>query len=360
MPGGEDQFDRFHVLSPEFSGKTKTDRFNPRTIGDKKRPGQLHLPVESDPAANRGGEGAAVVVDGSGSQPAGLYFNNPASGSFERVQTATGGTAVAPFLVEDTDGTDRFRVNDGGPTEVVAGDLRLPTGSALEDGTGAERVTVNSADTELRAGSGVVSLPSDDLQLPTGGEIQDGAGTPRVGLRSIDTQVLDEAGRVGFEMSNGFANALRAYSDQPFRVRDREGSFKAIEYQTAASAPGDLELTNADLITAGRSIRPRPDTGREYTPAGADIPDDSVATFNTAGRNLGIIVAIGVYGVFACTFDSLDIFHASNEINDADSSEPLGGTTGPDGNLNLANNDNTLEVENRTGEEKDVAIYFYG
>jgi len=73
MPGGEDQYDRLHVLSPEFSGKRKTDRFNPRKLGDNKAPEFLRVPVVDDTSSLEPDEGALAYVTGSGGQTAGLY-----------------------------------------------------------------------------------------------------------------------------------------------------------------------------------------------------------------------------------------------------------------------------------------------
>jgi hypothetical protein len=73
MPGGEDQYDRFHTLDPQFSGKTKTSRLSPRKVGDDKAPEYLRVPVVDSTDSLEPDEGTLAYVTGTGTQTAGLY-----------------------------------------------------------------------------------------------------------------------------------------------------------------------------------------------------------------------------------------------------------------------------------------------
>jgi hypothetical protein len=89
MPGGEDQYDRLHVLSPDFAGKRKTDRFNPRKLGDNKAPLFLRIPVVDSTDELRDGEGQIAYLTGDGPDSQGLYFRSDTSWT-----QATGGSGA--------------------------------------------------------------------------------------------------------------------------------------------------------------------------------------------------------------------------------------------------------------------------
>lgn len=102
--------------------------------------------------------------------------------------------------------TEYFRINAGGPIEVMGTDLRLNTGQSIEDGS----------------------------------------GNRRFGLQSTGSIIRTETGGAGQKIAD---DGLWHYADngKPFIVYDNEGSFYGIRYTTSASSPGTLELTNADL-----------------------------------------------------------------------------------------------------------------
>jgi hypothetical protein len=100
-----------------------------------------------------------------------------------------------------------------------------------------------------------VSLPSDDLQLPTGGEIQDGSGTARVETKGFVTEVNDNTGDTRLEAFGGGSVRLTALSGKAVRIRDGQGGFNAVQYASEASAPGTLELVNANLGMDAREIQ---------------------------------------------------------------------------------------------------------
>lgn len=101
MPGGEDQFDRLHVLSPEFSGKRKTSRFNPRKLGDNKPPEFLRLPVVDDTDTLAADVGQVAYATGDGPDAEGLYFRSDTGWT-----QATGGSGAptdAEYVVLSSD-----------------------------------------------------------------------------------------------------------------------------------------------------------------------------------------------------------------------------------------------------------------
>lgn len=95
---------------------------------------------------------------------------------------------------------------------------------------------------------------NSDLRLDTGEAIEDGDGNRRFDILSDRTEV--------FAPGEDFDNQLTLRSDSESRIRtsegfylfDRNGVFRALEYETSSSAPGTLELTNAELDLNGNDI----------------------------------------------------------------------------------------------------------
>jgi len=101
MPGGEDQFDRLHVLSPDFSGKRKTDRFSPRKLGDNKAPVFLRIPVADSLNELRTTEGQIAYVTGDGADDQGLYFRTDTD--WTEAGGGTGAPTDASYVVLSSD-----------------------------------------------------------------------------------------------------------------------------------------------------------------------------------------------------------------------------------------------------------------
>jgi len=97
MPGGEDQYDRLHVLSPDFAGKRKTDRFNPRKLGDNKAPLFLRIPVVDSTDELRDGEGQIAYLTGDGPDSQGLYFRSDTA--WTRATGGSGAPTDASYVV---------------------------------------------------------------------------------------------------------------------------------------------------------------------------------------------------------------------------------------------------------------------
>jgi hypothetical protein len=91
------------------------------------------------------------------------------------------------------------------------------------------------------------SRASANLRLATGQAIEDGSGTARVALNSNGTSLSDSNGVVKVSLFDDNALQLNAYSGDQVKIRDREGDYDAVTYFTSSTAPGTLELTNANL-----------------------------------------------------------------------------------------------------------------
>jgi hypothetical protein len=102
---------------------------------------------------------------------------------------------------------------------------------------------------EFRASLYDFSNNPADLRLNTGQAIEDGSGTSRLRALSDSTIIDDDAGSFQFLASSTDGPQIKAptATNYGFRLRDAQGSFTAVQYTTSASAPGTLELTNANL-----------------------------------------------------------------------------------------------------------------
>lgn len=129
--------------------------------------------------------------------------------------------------------------------ETVASDLSAVYGSPVDLGGAALE----------DSGRGYVEVASgDDLRLATGQSIEDGSGQDRFDMLGVRTGVFDSDGKVAILLAGGTGNVYRSYPDTPYRIRDQEGSFSAVEYATSASPPGTFELIGAVLdFGAGQS-----------------------------------------------------------------------------------------------------------
>jgi len=86
-----------------------------------------------------------------------------------------------------------------------------------------------------------------NLRLATGQSIEDESGTERITIRSNDTQINDENGQLSFQADATTSNTIYSRNGNPVRVFDSNGGFPAVKYLSSSSAPGTLELTNADI-----------------------------------------------------------------------------------------------------------------
>ena len=98
-----------------------------------------------------------------------------------------------------------------------------------------------------------LSISPANLRLDTGQDIEDGDGSRRFRLSSFGTVMFTPDNLVAFQGSTDNIEA-NAHANKDFRIFDREGTFQALRYTTSASAPGTLELTNADLDMDGQDL----------------------------------------------------------------------------------------------------------
>lgn len=91
------------------------------------------------------------------------------------------------------------------------------------------------------------------------------------------------------------------------------------------------------------------------------IPDNDVATVDSEAFSTVFINAIAAgrgVGQFTTSFDGISTLNATNITNQGNT--VLDGTTGPDGTLNVAVDDNTLYLENRFGQETEYSTFQLG
>jgi hypothetical protein len=91
---------------------------------------------------------------------------------------------------------------------------------------------------------------------------------------------------------------------------------------------------------------------------GREIADDDVASIDVGSETIlfvtGKSTGAGV-GIYFMGFNTLLTVQQSGSTTNQGSTT-LTGTTGPDGSLNIARDNNTLLLENRTGESEGYYI----
>lgn len=208
--------------------------------------------------------GAETIVDMG-------VTSSPVAGTEQSLSIAIGGADIFKTYAE-ADGAGGIQNQR---TEVLSGDLRVPTGNVLEDESGTSRLQLNSADTSLRYESGNAAITANsnsglfiygrggpidmspvsaDLRLATGQAIEDGGGTERLLFSGGYTALKDETGVDMLVADDGFGTSIKSKSDTPIIFRDLQGDFDAVKYITSGTAPGMLELTNATLEVSAAQI----------------------------------------------------------------------------------------------------------
>ena len=140
---------------------------------------------------------------GAGAIGLGALSLAPAASKLTITDTGIEGSTGLDFL---DSGSQYFKINEGGPVEVTGTDLRLPTGNAIEDGSGNSRLTVGDK-----------------------------------------TRLHDEVGNIVLQAWDSAHIRIQTRQGQPLEIRDSYGSFDAVSYLPSSSAPGTLELTKANL-----------------------------------------------------------------------------------------------------------------
>jgi len=92
----------------------------------------------------------------------------------------------------------------------------------------------------------------DDIRLPTGQAIEDGGGNRRFRLGTSETEIINESGDGSPSISlSSSTGTIEASVTSSWTIRDANGAFDGVQYITASSAPGTLQLSNADLDIPG-------------------------------------------------------------------------------------------------------------
>jgi len=229
---------------------------------------ELNIPVYSDSSNASDELGNLIYIDGGGTQPEGIYTyngteyvksgqitvgsgieqtNNTISHSDTSTQSdlsSSDGSAIVDLTFDDfghvteasTDSFDGRYLNSSGDT--LGGALDL-SGNSITD------TSQNYLD---------FTGDSNSIRISTGETIQDSAGTNRYEIAGSATRVNTDLGRSGITLSDGFNIRHDAYADTPIVVKDQEGGFNAIRYNTSNSTPGELELSNAKLTLLNESM----------------------------------------------------------------------------------------------------------
>jgi len=129
---------------------------------------------------------------------------------------------------------------------------------------------------------GPVRVQNTNLELPTDRSIEDDQGNNRFSLNSGDTVINNEAGRQAILLRDGSRHRIEAYSDTPLIIRDNEGDFQGIRYNTNSSSPGTLQLTNADLDINTNSIKNLSDPNNNQDAATKNYVDNNSSSAEEA------------------------------------------------------------------------------
>jgi hypothetical protein len=176
----------------------------------------------------------------------------------------TGGAAITEFNAATGGGADSYATiayqERNGEVGAGSGNLYFTTSETSPPDWSGGNTPSSVAMVLINDGTLDLSPGQNNLRLATGQSIEDGGENNRIDFRSSDTLLRSENGQVGIILSKGEENRIDAYSDTPFRLLDREGSFDAVQYDTDPST-GTLELTNAVLdANASGSVSGRGNT----------------------------------------------------------------------------------------------------
>ena len=162
-------------------------------------------------------------------------------------------------------GNDYNRIQTDGSLAIYSGHNRLE----LRTYYGPDEEWI----TDLQTQYGDVEIPNGNLRLDTGQSIEDGSGTSRIRLLGTETQFLQSGGTNESYLRLRENSYARFYLTEgtPFQLRDENGGFTALEYQTSSSAPGTLELTNANLDASESDKMSLPQTTSDPTASAGDM-----------------------------------------------------------------------------------------
>jgi hypothetical protein len=290
MPGGEDSFHLFRVKDGRSNSKADTFFVRPKQVGSEDfQPRAVY--TESLDGAVTGGQrvedlaGSNLSISGGSLQTTGLaaddasyvttqaeagLSNETVASSLDAVYGSPVGVGGADLrfndgrAVEDAGGNPHLTFNQGGSTDVqrplsFVNLTGTPTfGGHDHTAGGLTAVPAGGLDTPFTDLQAVYGSPvfvgSTNLRLATGQAIEDGSGTTRVQITNSDTELRSEAGDSDNKISVGDSIGTFVNTTSGFTIRDQSGAFNAVQYTTASSAPGTLELTNTKLDVGGNTI----------------------------------------------------------------------------------------------------------
>lgn len=194
----------------------------------------------------------------------------------------------------------------------------------------------NTALFTVKRSNGLAVVNSGSLRLPDGEALQSGGGTQRIQLRSQDTLINDETGSNAIDLTGGTAFIYQARNGTPWRVRDAEGSFTAMEYTTAASAGGgtlsiDGTLEIGDGSTSGSPLH--------IGLAGGQIEMDADAGTTRAAMFYDIAGTTNFIHRFDSNSGSETLEWEDGSGNDLLTIAQTGTITAPNGPVNLSGGD---------------------
>lgn len=189
--------------------------------------------------------------DGSEADPS-ISFNNDDDTGFWRIGADEIGLA--------TNGTERLRAGTG---EIVVNEAGNDYDTRIEGSGEANLLFVDAGNDRVGIGTGTpaaaLELGSGDLRIPTGNAIEDGSGTQRLVIANGSTDITDQDGNrfFGAHVTNFTGNPAavsEARSGEEITFIDRQGSFDALNYSTSASAPGTLTLDANTFVKDGAGL----------------------------------------------------------------------------------------------------------
>lgn len=290
----------------------------------------------------------------------------------ELFRSATGGSFSLGAVDLDLNGN--ALTNIGGTTDASSGAIRLANDTSI-----LARDSGNNSDFGITFGSSdAVEIDSADLRLATGKSIEDGSGTERISINRTDTVIYNESGDISFFARDASHNEVRAYSDAVWRVNDREGKFIGYKYLTSGSAPGTLELTNANLDAKQNDITNvgslSTDELNINTPSSADsivsnigptgfirssdtftLADDTQQSIHSGAADTASIVVVNdesgnLEAIFAHSGSSLTKLDGNADIVTSDT----------DGKHCVLYDTGDIVVKNRTGSSNDYTALVIG
>jgi hypothetical protein len=279
--------------------------------------------------------GQILVQDGSASAPAIAFDKDTDTGLFRKAtnQIGFGTSGTEKVAIEGPD----LVMSKGGSIEQVGG--------TADASSGAIRLA-NNANISFRDGGDT----ADVLAMSVGSGDKLYLGSPN------DAGVVMNRGGGQIESSNDGSASAPAYTF----VDDTDTGVHRVAADTWAVATGGSEgfrvddNQNLNLDSGGNLTR----GGRSEYVEGKTIADDASATYDISGRSLILVCPTRKSNGVALVATGFNLITelVSTNVSIEGNSTTLSGTDGPDGTLNIAINDNTLHVENRTGESDEYKV----